>query len=77
MRKMIELIRFSYSNENSRDNEAGQDIDSLRSMVVHFIVCVFENVVKDSDFPELMEGDGRFARDLTGLLGKRITGSDS
>lgn len=77
MGKVIDLPQFCYSNDNTRDNEAGQDIDRLRSMVVHFVVCVFEIIVKDNSFLELMEEGGRFARDLTGLLGKRITGNAS
>jgi hypothetical protein len=75
MGKVIDLTQFSY--DNTRDNEAGQDIDSLRSMVVHFVVCVFGTIVKNDSFLELMEEGGRFARDLTGLLGKRITGNAS
>ena len=77
VRKVIDLTQFSYSNDNTRDNEAGQDIDSLRSMVVHFVVCVFETMVRDDRFLELMEEGGRFARDLTGLLAKRIMGNAS
>lgn len=73
MGKVVDLAQFSYSNDNTRDNEAGQDIDSLRSMVVHFVVCVFETTVKENSFLELVEEGGRFARDLTGLLGKIIT----
>jgi hypothetical protein len=70
---IIDLIRFSYSNANTRDNEAGQDIDSLRRMVVHFVACVFENVAMDDNFLALMEEGGPLARDLAGLLVKRIT----
>ncbi len=77
MGKVVDLIRFSYSNENTRDNEVGQDRDSLRSMVVHFAVCVFESLVKEDSFLELMEEGGRFARDLTALLGKRVIGNAS
>ncbi|KAH6702769.1 hypothetical protein BKA61DRAFT_196718 [Leptodontidium sp. MPI-SDFR-AT-0119] len=74
MGKVIDLAQFSYCNNNTRENDAGQDIDSLRRMVVHFVVCVFETIVKDDRFLVLMEEGGRFARDLTASLGKRITG---
>jgi hypothetical protein len=74
MGRVIDLVRFSYCNDNTRDNEAGQDMDSLRRMVVHFVVCVFGTIVKDDKFPGLMEAGGCFARDLTGLLGERIIG---
>ncbi len=77
MGKVIDLIRFSYSNDNTRDNEIGQDVDGLRSMVVQFAMCVFETIVKDDSFLDLVEEGGRFARDLTGLLGKRMTGNAS
>jgi len=70
---LVDLIRFSYSNDNTRDNEAGQDVDGLRKMVVHFVACVFENVVKDENFLALMEDGGPLPRDLVGLLAKRIT----
>jgi hypothetical protein len=75
--KIIDLARFSYSNDNTRDNEAEQHIDSLRSMVVHFIVCVFEDVVRDNSFLELVEERGPFARDFTRLLGIIMTGKSS
>jgi hypothetical protein len=65
MRKAIEFTRSSYSNDNARDNEAGQDIDSLRSMVLHFVVCVFQTIVKDNNFLGLMEEGGHFARDFS------------
>jgi hypothetical protein len=68
------LIRFSYSNYNTRDREIGEDIDSLKSIVVHFVVCLFERIVKDNKFLKLIEERGCFARDLTGLFGKRTTG---
>lgn len=74
MGKVIDLVRFSYCNDNTRDNEVGQDIDSLRRMVVHFVVCVFMTIVKDDGFLGLMEEGGCFVRDLTGLLGERIIG---
>lgn len=72
MEKVIELARFSYSNDNTRDNEAGRDLDDLRKMVVHFVICVFGTIVKDDKFLGLVEEGGCFARDLTGLLGERI-----
>ena len=43
---VVELAKFSYSNANTLNNEAGQDIEGLRSMVVHFVVCVFETYCK-------------------------------
>lgn len=73
MGKVVELAQFSYSNENTRDNGTGEDKDALRSIVVLFIVCVFEDIVKENAFLELMMEGGSFARDLTDLLGKRIS----
>jgi len=64
MGSVIDLVRFSYCNDNTRDNEAGQDIDSLRRMIVLFVVCVFGTIVKDDRFPGLMEAGGCFARRL-------------
>ncbi|MAD84046.1 MAG: hypothetical protein CL912_13880 [Deltaproteobacteria bacterium] len=64
MEKVIELARFSYCNKNTRDNEARGDLDNLRRMVVHFVVCVFGTIVKDDKFLGLMEEGGCFARDL-------------
>lgn len=75
MEKVIDLARFSYCNENTRDNEAGRDLDNLRRMVVHFVVCVFGTIVKDDKFLGMMEEGGCFASDLIGLLGERIIGN--
>ncbi|CZS92519.1 uncharacterized protein RAG0_03135 [Rhynchosporium agropyri] len=72
MEEVIDLARFSYCNENTRDNEPRRDMDDLRRMVVHFVVCVFGKIVKDDKFLGMMEEGGCFARDLTGLLGERI-----
>jgi hypothetical protein len=70
---VVDLIRYSYSNDNTRDNDAGQEVDGLRRMVVHFLACVFENVAMDDSFLALMEEGGPLVRDLAGLLAKRIT----
>ena len=47
---IVDLVRFSYSNVNTRDTEVGQDIDSLRRMVIHFVACVFEKVGMNESF---------------------------
>ena len=72
-KSLVELLRFSYSNDNTRDNSVGQDLDDLRSMVINYVARVFEKVAGDDIFLELMEEGGPLARDLTNLLVKRIT----
>jgi hypothetical protein len=42
-------------------------------MVVHFVVYMFKTIVKDNSFLELINNRRRFAKDLIGLLSKRIT----
>lgn len=74
MGAIVDLIRYSYSNDNTKDNEAGHTRDSLRSMVAEFAVCHFEIIVKDNSFLELMGEGGYFPQDLTVLLRKRIVG---
>ncbi|KUJ14614.1 uncharacterized protein LY89DRAFT_117356 [Mollisia scopiformis] len=70
---IVDLVRFSYSNVNTRDTEVGQDIDSLRRMVIHFVACVFEKIGMNESFLVLMEEGGPLARDLASMLAKRIT----
>lgn len=69
---IVSLVRYSYSNGNTRDSEVGQDIDALRKLIIYYVVCVFETVVKDDSFLALMEEGGPLIRDLTGMLLKRI-----
>ena len=72
VRDIVNLVRYSYSNENTRDNEVGQDIDGLRKLIVHYVACVFETVASDDSFLVLMEEGGPFIRDLAPMLLKRI-----
>lgn len=75
MGKIIDLLHFSYSNDNTRDNNVGEDIDCLRSMVVQFVVCWYKTIAMETGFLDLMAQGGYFARDLAGLVSKRIDGS--
>jgi len=70
--EIVNLVYYSYNNENTRDNEAGQDIDCLRRLVVHYVACVFEIMARDDNFLALMEEGGQFVRDLTSLVVKRM-----
>jgi len=58
-RLLTDRTQFSYCNINTGDNEVGQDIDSVRRMVLQLVVCVFETIVKDDRFLEVMEEGGR------------------
>jgi hypothetical protein len=69
---IVSLIKYSYNNDNTRDNEVGQEVDSLRKLVVHYVACVFEIVARDHSFLALMEEGGPFVRDLMSMLLKRM-----
>jgi DNA-directed RNA polymerase subunit H (RpoH/RPB5) len=69
---IINLIRYSYSNDNTKDSDHKQDIDDLRTLVTHYVACVFEIVARNNSFLELMADGGPFVRDLTGILLRRL-----
>lgn len=69
---IVNLVQYSYNNDNTRDNEVGQEIDSLRKLVIHYVACVFEIVARDNSFLSLMEEGGPFVRDLMNMLLKRM-----
>jgi hypothetical protein len=71
---IINLIRYSYSNSYTRDSDGVQDMDSLRKLVIHYIVYMFEDLAKDDHFLALMEEGGPFVRDLMVMLLGRIDG---
>jgi len=69
---IVSLIRYSYNNDNTRDNEPGEDIDTLRRLVIHYVVCLYETIAKDDGFLVLVEEGGPFARDLVNMSLRRI-----
>jgi hypothetical protein len=71
---IINLIRYSYNNDNTKDSDHEQDIDDLRTLVTHYVACVFEIMARNDSFLELMADGGPFVRDLTGILLRRLDG---
>jgi hypothetical protein len=69
---IIDLVRYGYSNDNTRDNEGEDDMDSLRKLILHFVACMFHHIAEDVNFLELMMEGGPFVRDVTLMLRKRI-----
>ena len=57
------LIRFSYDNENIKDDEESA-IDPLRRMLVDYAVCHVMDLFKHEEFVELLSDGTQFGRDL-------------
>jgi hypothetical protein len=73
VKDIVCLARYAYSNDNTCDSETGQDnIDKLRRLVVHYIVCVYRTVAENTSFLQLMEEGGPFASDLTRMVARRV-----
>jgi len=72
-RDVVELLRFVYDNENTRDrgDDAGTG-DELRTLVMLYTGCEFENLMKCSDFMELMGEGGELVQDLMKMLLRRL-----
>jgi hypothetical protein len=47
-------------------------MDSLRKLVIYYIVYMFENLVKDNSFLVLIEEGGSFVQDLILIFLRRI-----
>lgn len=62
------LLRYSYSNTPDRS----ESIDALRSLVIHYAVCVIEGLARSVEFQSFLEGGGSFARDLVDQMLERL-----
>lgn len=63
-RGVVELVRYTYENTPAREGKG----DALRELVTHYMAEEATNVVKSKQGLDLIEENGRFARDLTVLL---------
>ena len=57
---IIELVRYTY--EHTMEHEEG--IDKLRSLVMDYVTCQMEAIVKDKDFITMLQEPGALAKDL-------------
>lgn len=64
-RDIVELLRFSYSDENTPDREV---IDELRSLVMLYVGCEVESLSQCPDFVILLGEGGRLAQNLVHIL---------
>jgi hypothetical protein len=70
IRDIVELLRFSYSNENTPDRERG--IDQLRELVTRYTVCEAEALMESEEYLTFLEEGGPFVRDMSLMLLKRL-----
>jgi hypothetical protein len=61
---IVELVNFSYSNDNTPDLE--NSLDDLRALVTQYVMCELESLLKAPEFISLQEQQGLFSRDLLG-----------
>ena len=72
-RDVVELLRFAYDNENTRDRGDEDDGgDELRALVILYTGCEYENLMKCSEFMDLVVEGGEFVQDLLKTLLKRL-----
>jgi hypothetical protein len=57
---IVKLVRYSYENTA----EISESEDELRSLVVHYVACIIEDLVQDSEFQLFLEDLGPFSKDL-------------
>ncbi|GBF64438.1 hypothetical protein TMEN_7144 [Trichophyton mentagrophytes] len=68
IRDIIELIRFTYHDENTRGRVDG--IDGLRKLVTHFVVYWLDCITWHDDFLEILYEGGEFVTDFWKLVRK-------
>jgi hypothetical protein len=69
-RDIVELLRYSYSNEHTPDR--GKDVDELRSLVILYAACEAESLIQCSEFLALVGKGGELAQDFVQMQMKRI-----
>jgi len=57
---IIELVQYTYAH--TMEHEEG--IDKLRSLVMDYVICQLEAIVKDKNFITLLQEPGALAKDL-------------
>ena len=62
------LICYSYSNDNTKNSDHKQEIDDLRTLITHYVACLFEIIARNDNFLELIANRGPFVQDLIGIL---------
>ena len=72
-RDIVELLRYSYSNEHTPDR--GKDVDELRSLVILYAACEAESLIQCSEFLALVGKGGELAQDFVQMQMKRINWS--
>ena len=65
---VVELIRYSYS----QTADLSESIDEMRLLVIHYVACVVEKLVKNTKFGSLLEQSGPLAKDLVEQMIKRL-----
>jgi hypothetical protein len=67
---IVELVDFSYSNDNTPDLE--DSLDDLRALVTQYVMCELESLLKAPEFVSLQEKQGLFSRDLLQMMRRRL-----
>jgi hypothetical protein len=67
---IVELAQYVYADERTSDSE--DDPNGLRALVMHYIGCQVENLVRCREFKDLVQQGGPFAKDLVRTMLKRI-----
>jgi hypothetical protein len=57
---IVELVQYTYAH--TMEHEEG--IDKLRSLVMDYVICQMEAIVKDKNFITLLQEPGALAKDL-------------
>jgi hypothetical protein len=57
---IVELVQYTYAH--TMEHEEG--IDKLRSLVMDYVICKMEAIVKDKNFITLLQEPGALAKDL-------------
>jgi hypothetical protein len=57
---IIELVQYTYAH--TMEHEEG--IDKLRSLVMDYVICQMEAIVKDKNFVTMLQEPGALAKDL-------------
>ncbi|KAK7178150.1 hypothetical protein PSPO01_15802 [Paraphaeosphaeria sporulosa] len=61
---IIELARYAYSNPNLPDRVEDDTLDSLRKLVVEYVVCEIDTIGKCDEFVKYLEEGGEFVGDF-------------
>jgi hypothetical protein len=73
---IVELVRFSYTNDYTSDRSDNGELDELRRLVVEYVILHRSKIDSSKVFEEILEEGGQFVVDYYRLIKEQYIGAE-